>query len=177
MAVKSSRSPALGSFHRHRVSRGRETSRCSQWNIPGPLELPGQWAFVCFRRKGVVNEKTKTIKSICRGNVNTACWVTISLSEKCICPWGVGVGGGCGLSFLPGSLQQAGHLGPRPGDTIWGTLEGACPTQGRGSGPAPGAVGGGAPPAAGSDNQHAPQSLSMCPASSPRPYACVESSW
>ena len=51
-------------------------------HIPGCLKPLRQWAFVWFRRKGVVKEKTKTIKSVCRGNVNTACWVAVHLVKK-----------------------------------------------------------------------------------------------
>lgn len=90
------------------VKRQRDPSGPGRTNtILGLLELLRQWAFVWFRRKGVVKEKTKTIKSICRGNVNTACWVAVHLVGRTICHWGV-------AARLPSAAvsEQAGHAGP-----------------------------------------------------------------
>lgn len=78
-------------------------------SIPGCLGLLRQRAFVWFRRKAVVKEKNKTIKSICLGNVNTACWVAVHLVGKMHLSLGERQ-----AQFPPAAVSvQAGHPGPK----------------------------------------------------------------
>ena len=58
--------------------------------------------------EALVKEETKTIKSICRGNVNTACWVAAHVVKK-----NVSVPRGIAGWSLPQLCEPAGHLWPR----------------------------------------------------------------
>ena len=79
-----------------------------QTTFQGAWDCSDKRAFVWFRRKAVVKEETKTIKSICRGNVNTACWVAAHVVKK-----NVSVPRGIAGWSLPQLCEPAGHLGPR----------------------------------------------------------------
>ena len=117
-----------------------------QTTFQGAWDCSDKRAFVWFRRKAVVKEKNKTMKSICRRNVNTACWVAAHVvKKKCICHWGEF----CScvspqVTWSPG-LQGA----------VWG-WGGLSPS-------AQGSADGGAPFAAGSWQSQHPHSLSVSP--------------
>lgn len=101
------------------------------WSLGEQTTFQGAWdcldkrVFVWFRRKAVVKEKTKTIKSICRENVNTACWVAAHVVKKNVSV----IGGNCGLGPFCKLCEPAGHLGLRAaGGTVGrGRAEPLCP--------------------------------------------------
>lgn len=78
----------------------------------------------------LLKKKTKTIKSICRGNVNTACWVAVMGKEKkCICTEGI-----AGWSFRSCVSRQV-TWGPGLQGAVWVVY--GCPAQGLMDGGAP----------------------------------------
>lgn len=104
------------------VKRQREPSG-PQWNkqhfwAPGTTQTI---SFCLVQKKGSVKEKNKTIKSICRGNVNTACWVAVHLVGKMHLSLG-GITGS--VSFR--SCLGAGRSPWTQGCTGAGPLPGLC---------------------------------------------------
>lgn len=74
-----------------------------------------------------MKKKIKTVKSICRGNVNTACWVAVHLVGKMHLSLG-GIAGS--VSFSTAVSEQAGYLGPKaaPGlGPFLGSVDGRAP--------------------------------------------------
>lgn len=95
-----------------------------------PVEQTTLWApgtaqtmSFCLVQKRVVKEKNQNSKSICRGNVNTACWVAVHLVGKMHLSLG-GIAGS--VSFSAAVSEQAGHLGPK---AARGPLPGVCGWQ------------------------------------------------
>ena len=125
------------------------------WSPGEQTTFQGAWdcldkrAFVWFRRKAVVKEKTKTIKSTCRENVNTACWVAAHVVKKMY----LSLGGIAGLVPSASCVSR---------QVTWGSgLQGALWGGGALSPSAQGSVDGGAPLAAGSWSHSISHSLSV----------------
>lgn len=106
------------------VKRQREPSG-PQWNkqhfwAPGTTQTI---SFCLVQKKGSVKEKNKTIKSICRGNVNTACWVAVHLVGKMHLSLG-GIAGSVSFRSCLGAggspwTQGCTGAGPLPGLCGW----------------------------------------------------------